>query len=63
VKEAELRRLITCGLIENYSAHLRNHPQSMLSRIFGVYKVKVRSMHAISIIIMENIVGEHNDEL
>lgn len=57
IKDLELRRLIKKGLIEYYSEHLRKNPRSLLARIFGVYKIKVKFMHAISIIVMENITG------
>ena len=57
IKELELRRLIKKGLIEHYSDHLKRNPRSLLARIFGVYKIKVKFMHAISVIVMENIAG------
>jgi hypothetical protein len=63
VKPLELRRLITKGLIENYSNHLKNNPNSLLTRIYGVYKVKVKFMHAHNIIVMENIIGKHATEV
>lgn len=57
IKNLELRRLIKKGLIENYSEHLRKNPNSLLARIYGVYKIKVKFMQPISIMIMENIAG------
>jgi hypothetical protein len=53
----ELRRLIKKGLIENYSDHIKRNPNSMLARIYGVYKIKVKFMQPISIMIMENLAG------
>lgn len=63
IKDSELRRLIKKGLIEHYSEHLKKHPRSLLARIYGVYKIKVKFMHAISIIVMENITGVHGHEI
>lgn len=62
IKDLELRRLIKKGLIEHYAAHLNKNPLSLLARIYGVYKIKVKFMHAISIIVMENIVGSNAHE-
>ena len=62
IKDLELRRLIKKGLIEHYAEHLKKNPKSLLARIYGVYKIKVKFMHAISIIVMENIVGVNAHE-
>ena len=63
LKDLELRRLIKKGLIENYNAHLKKNPKSLLARIYGVYKIKVKFMKPISLIIMENIIGSNSQEL
>ena len=35
----------------------------MLTRFFGVYKVKVKFMHAINIIVMEDCIGKNKHEV
>lgn len=35
----------------------------MLSRIYGVFKVKIKYIHAINIMIMENIMGDNLGEV
>lgn len=35
----------------------------MLSRIYGVFKVKIKFIHAINIMVMENIMGDYQEEI
>lgn len=59
LKDSELRRLSTKGLIGKYYHHLEKYKNSALARIYGVYKVKIKFIHAINLIVMENIMGDH----
>lgn len=63
LKDAELRRLVKKGVIMSYYEHLRSNNKSALARIFGVFKIKIKFMHAIPIIVMENIMAERPNEV
>jgi hypothetical protein len=63
LKESELRRLVKKGVIMKYYEHLNYNKKSALARIYGVFKVKIKFMQAIPIIVMENIMAEHPTEV
>lgn len=62
LKESELKLLTKKGILEKYCAHLQKHPKSLLSRFYSVLKIKIKFMHPINIIIMDNLMGEHMEE-
>mmetsp|Transcript_45817 Transcript_45817/g.33552 ORF Transcript_45817/g.33552 Transcript_45817/m.33552 type:complete len:121 (+) Transcript_45817:242-604(+) len=63
VKPLELRRLVQKGLIEYYSEHLKKHPQSMLARMYGVFKIKVKFMHPVTVLVMNNVMGTETQDI
>eukprot|EP00350_Pseudokeronopsis_sp_OXSARD2_P010211 CAMPEP_0170557774 /NCGR_PEP_ID=MMETSP0211-20121228/30037_1 /TAXON_ID=311385 /ORGANISM="Pseudokeronopsis sp., Strain OXSARD2" /LENGTH=305 /DNA_ID=CAMNT_0010869105 /DNA_START=70 /DNA_END=984 /DNA_ORIENTATION=+ len=63
VKPLELRRLVKKNLIEHYSDHLRRNPQSMLGRMFGVFKIKVKFMQPITVLVMNNVMGMETQDI
>ena len=62
LKGSELKLLTSKGILEKYCAHLQKHPKSLLSRFYAVLKIKIKFMHPINIIIMDNLMGEHMEE-
>jgi 1-phosphatidylinositol-4-phosphate 5-kinase len=47
------------GLLEKYYNHIHKHPNSLLSRFYGIFTVKIKYMKPINIIVMDNLVGPH----
>jgi hypothetical protein len=50
------------GLLEKYYNYIRRHPTSLLARFYCVLTVKIKYMHSINVIIMDNLMGEHLEE-
>jgi 1-phosphatidylinositol-4-phosphate 5-kinase len=63
LKDAELRLLVKKGFLMKYCEHLKKNPNSLLCRFYGVYKIKIKFMKPISIIIMDNIMGPNPEEV
>lgn len=63
LKEQELRRLIQKGFLERYCEHLRKNPNSMLCRFYGVYKIKIKFQKVISVVVMDNIMGQNPEHV
>lgn len=51
------------NILEKYYNHLYKNPNSLLARFYGVFKVKIKYMQPISVIVMDNLMGEHVEEL
>lgn len=56
----ELRLFVR--ILEDYTAHLEKHPDSLLAKIFGVFTVTVASMNPVHVMVMENTL-KVNDHL
>lgn len=63
LKDQELDRLVRKGFLQKYCQYLKKNPNSLLSRIYGVYKIKIENMSSISVMIMENIMGVHPENV
>lgn len=57
LKEDEKSLLLDSTLIRNYYLHMKENPNSMLSKFFGVYTIRPPMMNELHVIIMDNIVG------
>ena len=63
LKESELKLLERKGILDRYYQHIRKNKDSMLARFYGIYNVKIKYMKPISVVIMDNIIGEHVSEI
>ena len=57
MKESEKRLFLDQGVLDSYYNHVMESEGTYLSKIFGVYQIKVRSMQEITCYIMENLLG------
>lgn len=46
------------GVLKAYYAYLEKHPNSLLSRFFGVYHIRIQGMGEISAVLMNNLLGK-----
>jgi len=51
------------GILEKYYKHIRNNPKSMLARFYGIFTVKIKFMKPISVVIMDNLMGDHIEDI
>lgn len=51
------------GILEKYYQYIRKNPKSMLARFYGVYTVKIKFMKPISVVIMDNLMGQHIEDI
>lgn len=58
MKASEMKLLLGTDLIGNYARHMRGHPDSLLSRFYGVYTFKVGNMDDIHCFITNNLIGK-----
>ena len=58
LKESEKRLLFEGGVLENYYYHLKSNPNSLLSRFYGVYTIRLQSMTEIAVVVMNNLLGK-----
>ena len=63
LKDEELDLLARKGLLEKYFNYIKNNPDSMLARFYGIYTIKIKFMKPINVIIMDNIMGKHSDDI
>ena len=63
LKDEELNLLVKKGFLEKYCEHIKKNPNSLLCRFYGVFKVKIKFMKPIPIIIMDNIMGFRPEEV
>lgn len=58
VKPSEMDILFKTDFLVDYLAHLKAHPDSLLSRILGVYEVTVSNGSPLVFLITENMLGD-----
>jgi len=58
MKASEMKLLLETELLGNYARHMRGHPDSLLSRFYGVYTFKVGSMDDVHCFITNNLIGK-----
>jgi len=63
LKDDELNLLVKKGILEKYSSHLKKNPRSLLSRFYGIYTVKIKFMKPISVVVMDNLMGDFIEEV
>ena len=63
MKDEELELLAKKGVLEKYYSHVNKNPKSLLARFYGIFTVKIKFMKAINIIIMDNLMGEHREQI
>lgn len=63
LKDDELNLLVKKGILQKYCEHIRRNPKSLLCRFYGVFKVKIKFMKPIPIIVMDNIMGTKPEEV
>jgi 1-phosphatidylinositol-4-phosphate 5-kinase len=63
LKDEELDLLARKGLLEKYYNFLKSNPESMLARFYGIFTIKIKFMKPINVIIMDNIMGKHSDDI
>ena len=61
LKDEELELLAKKGLLEKYYTYLKSNPKSLLARFYGIFTVKIKFMMPINIIVMDNIMGKHEE--
>ena len=61
LKENELNLLAKKGVLEKYYEHINKNPDSLLARFYGIFTIKIKYMKPISVIIMDNLKGKHDD--
>lgn len=49
--------------MEKYYKHIRKNPNSLLARFYGIFTVKIKFMKPISVVIMDNLMGEHIEHI
>ena len=57
MKESEKRLLFGQGVLENYYKHIMESDGTLLSKIFGIYQIRVRNMQEVTCFIMDNVLG------
>ena len=45
--------------MEKYYKHMRNNPKSLVARFYGIYTVKIKYMKPISVVVMDNLLGDN----
>ena len=58
MKDSEKKLLIEQGFLKNYHEHLKANRKTVLSKIYGVFTIKVESMEEITCFIMDNLLGK-----
>jgi hypothetical protein len=58
MKASEMKLLLETDLLANYARHMRGHPDSLLSRFYGVYTFKLGDMDDIHCFITNNLIGK-----
>lgn len=58
LKEAEKRLLLEGGILRNYHKYLMTHEDTLLSKFYGVYTIKIQNMGDIDCFIMDNLLGK-----
>jgi len=58
MKASEMKLLLETELLANYARHMRGNPDSLLSRFYGVYPIKLDNMDDIHCFITNNLIGK-----
>eukprot|EP00347_Sterkiella_histriomuscorum_P022007 403332010 len=58
LKESEKRLLLDQGILENYFHHMMGSQESLLSKFYGVFQIRVKYMQEITCFIMDNLLGQ-----
>ena len=58
MKASEMKLLLETDLLQHYARHMRGHPDSLLSRFYGVYTFKCGEMDDIHCFITNNLIGK-----
>jgi hypothetical protein len=56
--DKERKLLVDQGMLRNYHEHLSEHPESALSKIYGVFTIRVPAMEEVTCFIMDNLLGK-----
>ena len=57
LKESERKLLLDNGVLENYYQHVMDNNETLLSKYYGVYQIKIPNMQDITCFIMDNLLG------
>ena len=57
LKESEKKLLLENGVLENYYQHVMDNSETLLSKYYGVYQIKIPNMQDITCFIMDNLLG------
>ncbi len=57
LKDSEKRLLLDGGLLKNYHRYLMSHEESLLSKFYGVFTIRLENMDDIHCFIMDNLLG------
>lgn len=57
LKESEKKLLLENGILENYYNYVMSNKDTLLSKYFGVYQIKIPNMQDITCFIMDNLLG------
>ena len=63
MKEDELKLLVRQGVLDKYHRHIKKNPESLLSRFYGIFTVKINFMKPISVVVMDNLMGQQVNEI
>ena len=63
LKDEELELLARKGVLEKYYNHIHKYPNSLIARFYGIYTIKIKYMKPISVIIMDNLMGNHSEHI
>ncbi|CDW79635.1 phosphatidylinositol phosphate kinase pipk5 [Stylonychia lemnae] len=58
LKESEKKLLLEKGILENYYQHMMKTKNSLLSKFYGVYTIRVKYMQEVTCFIMDNLLGQ-----
>ena len=58
LKKSEVEILFEKNFLNDYYYHIKNHENSLLMKIFGVYEIQVKNQNAIYFLITENMIGQ-----
>jgi hypothetical protein len=56
--DKERKLLVDQGMLRNYHEHLSEQPESALSKIYGVFTIRVPAMEEVTCFIMDNLLGK-----
>jgi hypothetical protein len=51
----EIEVIAFLKILNQYYNHLKNHKSSLLGRIYGLFKIKLKNLSSVNIVLMQNI--------